>query len=341
MSNYPPPNNPYGTASNSNAGPYSMHPSSSSVPGGYGARPGAPPMFSVPPGNVPSYAPPGTMGPPGAPPATATYGAPPSYPGMPGAPPAAYYAPPASGYTGPPAGFMPPPSGAMVPVAAAPVSSRPPVQFFSPSGGAAVPALPSSLTPPASSMGPPNVMGGPPMGGMGGPPMGGPPMGGPPMGGPAVLSMPPPPSGYPGPGMAHSPQHAMHQYPASHVGNSMVGMPTGFDPGTSFSAQVTEQPGSVMAGAPLPTLDEIDLSIQCNPSFLRATVTKLVGSQAQATVCRVPLGIVCKPMCGDKGATNDEIEVVDFGSTGIVRCKRCRTYINPYVAWADNGRRWR
>ena len=36
-----------------------------------------------------------------------------------------------------------------------------------------------------------------------------------------------------------------------------------------------------------------------------------------------------------------EIEVVDFGATGIVRCKRCRTYINPYVTWADNGRRWR
>ncbi|KAJ1439167.1 Sec23/Sec24 trunk domain-containing protein, partial [Ochromonadaceae sp. CCMP2298] len=32
------------------------------------------------------------------------------------------------------------------------------------------------------------------------------------------------------------------------------------------------------------------------------------------------------------------IEVVDFGSTGIVRCKRCRTYINPFVTWADNGR---
>ena len=27
--------------------------------------------------------------------------------------------------------------------------------------------------------------------------------------------------------------------------------------------------------------------------------------------------------------------------TGIVRCKRCRTYINPYVTWTDNGRRWR
>lgn len=46
-------------------------------------------------------------------------------------------------------------------------------------------------------------------------------------------------------------------------------------------------------------------------------------------------------MAGDVGITNDRIEVVDFGATGIVRCKRCRTYINPFVSWMDNGRRWR
>lgn len=84
--------------------------------------------------------------------------------------------------------------------------------------------------------------------------------------------------------------------------------------------------------------------------------------QAQATASRIPLGIMCKPMAGDKGVSNDEIEVVDFGATGIavltdsvrinkkmtfffwigiIRCKRCRTYINPFVTWADNGRRWR
>jgi protein transport protein SEC24 len=94
-------------------------------------------------------------------------------------------------------------------------------------------------------------------------------------------------------------------------------------------------------GAPLPLIDEMDLSIVCNPNFLRATVGKIVGNQSQAGLSRIPLGVVCKPMCGDKGVGNDEIEVVDFGSTGIIRCKRCRTYINPYVTWADNGRRWR
>ncbi|CAN0508593.1 unnamed protein product, partial [Discosporangium mesarthrocarpum] len=24
-----------------------------------------------------------------------------------------------------------------------------------------------------------------------------------------------------------------------------------------------------------------------------------------------------------------------------MRCKRCRTYINPFVSWLNNGRQWR
>ena len=36
----------------------------------------------------------------------------------------------------------------------------------------------------------------------------------------------------------------------------------------------------------------------------------------------------------------ETIPLVDFGSGGVVRCKRCRTYINPCLTWVDNGRRW-
>jgi len=133
----------------------------------------------------------------------------------------------------------------------------------------------------------------------------------------------------------------------------MTNMPVGFDTGSgtnlhgmSVASNNPVDPNPIQAtassqGAPLPLIDEMDLSIQCNPIFLRPSVTKIVGSQATANACKIPLGIICKPMAGDVGTDNDEIEVVDFGATGIVRCKRCRTYINPYVTWADNGRRWR
>lgn len=36
----------------------------------------------------------------------------------------------------------------------------------------------------------------------------------------------------------------------------------------------------------------------------------------------------------------EEVPIVNFATTGIVRCKRCRTYINPYVTFTDGGRKW-
>lgn len=312
-------------------------------PGGYPpSRPGGPAFQTVPGGMPPSYGPPGnppSYGPPG--------GAPPSYGppgGAPSGPPAGYggaptYAPPSSypaygAPSGPPSGAGPPASLGY----GGPTPPAPKVGFFNPSGGAAVPA-PAVVTPP-STMG-----GGPPMGGMGGPPMGPPPPmgpmgGGPPMSMGAPLSMPPPPTGVPGyPGMGPGPgmgmpgmggmggpmggppappayqvsafplQPPFAPRPSALTPSLCPQMPHGFESGGNLAAQ--GGPGGINdgQGAPLPTLEEMDTSVVCNPTFLRSTVSKLVSSQSAATACRVPLGLVCKPMAGDKGNTNPEIEV--------------------------------
>jgi hypothetical protein len=39
--------------------------------------------------------------------------------------------------------------------------------------------------------------------------------------------------------------------------------------------------------------------------------------------------------------TQEEVPVINFGSAGVIRCRRCRTYINPYATFADAGRKWR
>lgn len=338
-----------------------------------GQMTGGPPSYAPPPGNMPpSYGPPDRAMPPsmspyggagavppggGYPPSSMAppFAAPPTY-----APPATSTGPPsATGLSGPPSGYGGPPAVAGAPAAPSP---RPNVMFFSPSGGAAVPAPVGAGTPAPPTLGavPP-----PPSGSMGPPTIGPPPTG---PGIAAPLSMPPPPSGFVGgvppppttmgvqpggmpmpgqplgmpgqPGVVPPPVYSVNYGGAAPMAPAM---PHGFDSGTNLAANDPSQPGGAVnnAGAPLPTLEEMDLSIQCNSSFLRATVGKLVSSQNAATASRLPLGIVCKPMSGDKGTTNDEIEVVDFGATGIVRCKRCRTYINPFVSWTDNGRRWR
>lgn len=40
-------------------------------------------------------------------------------------------------------------------------------------------------------------------------------------------------------------------------------------------------------------------------------------------------------------AVQEEVPIVNFATTGIVRCRRCRTYVNPYVTFTDGGRKWR
>ena len=239
----------------------------------------------------------------------------------------------------------------------APISAKPPVQFFSTAGGIPVPTNQISSTLGAPPNSPPHNL---PPPSFGGPPtsLPPPPSLGPPMGlAPPSLGMPP---GPPGTSYVPAPPAYGISPPQMLAPNSMQGMPSAFDNSgggmqghnsmTNLAPNDAQNPPNsspapaaapTNQGAPLPLIDEMDLSIQCNPRFLRATVSKIVGSQAVAAQSRIPLGLVCKPMSGDKGINNDEIEVVDFGSTGIIRCKRCRTYINPFVTWADNGRRWR
>lgn len=37
----------------------------------------------------------------------------------------------------------------------------------------------------------------------------------------------------------------------------------------------------------------------------------------------------------------EPIPIINFGKCGVVRCRSCRTYINPHVTFTDGGRRWR
>ena len=227
---------------------------------------------------------------------------------------------------------------------AAPASVRAPaVPFFSTAGGSIAPSAPAA---PPSSMG--VGMGAPPAEQFSSPGTGMPP---PPMSGMGVgaqqTGMPPqfmpgPPVAGMLPGMMPSAMMGMQAYPAPETYGGFGQAAQGQDSSAVTTGAVQGAAGdSASAGAPLPTLAEMDLSVQCDQSFMRTTVGKIINSQAAANATRLPIGIVCSPMAGDVGTENHKIQVVDFGSTGIIRCRRCRTYINPFASWIDNGRRWR
>ena len=96
-----------------------------------------------------------------------------------------------------------------------------------------------------------------------------------------------------------------------------------------------------------PTMGQIGLSEprgryqkQCSRHCMRMSVEAIPNSQKVLDQWMLPFGLVCRPFYNCK-KEEDEIPLVDFGNTvGVVRCRQCRTYINPFVTFIDQGRRW-
>eukprot|EP00573_Skeletonema_grethae_P010464 CAMPEP_0201698312 /NCGR_PEP_ID=MMETSP0578-20130828/18349_1 /ASSEMBLY_ACC=CAM_ASM_000663 /TAXON_ID=267565 /ORGANISM="Skeletonema grethea, Strain CCMP 1804" /LENGTH=1230 /DNA_ID=CAMNT_0048184805 /DNA_START=24 /DNA_END=3716 /DNA_ORIENTATION=- len=97
--------------------------------------------------------------------------------------------------------------------------------------------------------------------------------------------------------------------------------------------------------------DNIDTSIQAPSRILRLTTNYIPSNAALAHATKVPMGAVIRPLapyCDETKSNNtneedddDDVPVIQPGAAGIIRCKRCRTYINAFVTWLENGRRWR
>lgn len=55
--------------------------------------------------------------------------------------------------------------------------------------------------------------------------------------------------------------------------------------------------------------------------------------QAMRARFQLPFGAIVHPL-----AEPQDLPVIGLDGGGIVRCRRCRTYINPFVTWCDGGR---
>ncbi|KAJ8589364.1 protein transporter SEC24 [Rhizopogon salebrosus TDB-379] len=78
-----------------------------------------------------------------------------------------------------------------------------------------------------------------------------------------------------------------------------------------------------------------------DPSYQRCTVNAIPTTSSLLNKSKVPLGLVITPYRTVKEGEQPVPVVTD---TVIARCRRCRTYINPYVQFIDNGNRrvcWR
>ncbi|XP_051645587.1 protein transport protein Sec24B isoform X1 [Manacus candei] len=137
------------------------------------------------------------------------------------------------------------------------------------------------------------------------------------------------------PGFQHYPQ----QYPGVNQLSSSLG---------SLSLQHSQQPESLRpvnlthdrnilpvssVPAPVPNLNSDLRKLNCSPDSFRCTLTNIPQTQALLNKAKLPLGLLLHPF-------RDLTQLPVITSSTIVRCRSCRTYINPFVSFIDQ-RRWK
>ena len=111
---------------------------------------------------------------------------------------------------------------------------------------------------------------------------------------------------------------------------------------------------AIASNSMLAWLHPLDRTLACSPCFacflarsprLAARACSLARSLACLLACLQAVAMLTV----DNGLLHTYASYFAFpvflqlfpGRQGIVRCKQCRTYINPYVGWMSNGRQWR
>uniref|UniRef100_A0A3P8WBU6 SEC24 homolog A, COPII coat complex component n=1 Tax=Cynoglossus semilaevis TaxID=244447 RepID=A0A3P8WBU6_CYNSE len=84
--------------------------------------------------------------------------------------------------------------------------------------------------------------------------------------------------------------------------------------------------------APTPCLPHDLQKVNCSPEVFRCTLTSIPQTQSLLNKAKMPLGLLLHPF-------KDLSQLPVVTSSTIVRCRSCRTYINPFVSFLDQ-RKW-
>lgn len=88
-----------------------------------------------------------------------------------------------------------------------------------------------------------------------------------------------------------------------------------------------------------PAACPVDIFVPASPRCVRMTTSAFPMTKSLAVKYGLPLGAVIQPLASP-APDEDPVPVVNFGSIGIVRCRRCRSYINFASSFVDGGQRW-
>ncbi|KAL0631781.1 COPII coat Sec23p-Sfb3p heterodimer component [Maublancomyces gigas] len=76
-----------------------------------------------------------------------------------------------------------------------------------------------------------------------------------------------------------------------------------------------------------------------SPRFCRLTLNSIPATADLLASTALPLALLIQPLAKQK-EEEEPIPVLDFGEMGPPRCRRCRTYINPFMTFVQGGGRF-
>lgn len=76
-----------------------------------------------------------------------------------------------------------------------------------------------------------------------------------------------------------------------------------------------------------------------SPKYARLTLNNIPSTSEALSATALPLGLVLQPLAPVQGG-EQPIPILDFGEPGPPRCRRCRTYINPFMTFRSGGNKF-
>ncbi|KAJ2816106.1 COPII coat Sec23p-Sfb3p heterodimer component, partial [Coemansia furcata] len=70
---------------------------------------------------------------------------------------------------------------------------------------------------------------------------------------------------------------------------------------------------------------------------MRMTMCNVPHTEELLKASHLPLGIIVQPLA-DLAPSEEPVKLIDFGEEGPIRCLRCKTYINPHMAFINGGK---
>ncbi|KAG6668921.1 hypothetical protein I3843_01G198300 [Carya illinoinensis] len=154
---------------------------------------------------------------------------------------------------------------------------------------------------------------------------------------PRMFGMPPPPL----------PNQSMTAIPALSQTGAPVSGTSKIDPNqiprpipSSSSILYETRQGNQANPPPPATSDYIVRDTgNCSPRYMRSTISQIPCTADLLTTSGMQLALLIQPLALPH-PSEEPIQVVDFADIGPVRCSRCKAYINPFMKFIDQGRRF-